>query len=314
MELTVLAVPECPMAGVLRERLAEVLAGRSDVKVAWREVSEEAEAVRLGMHGSPTLLVDGTDPFVREGDAASLSCRLYGPEQGSVAGVPSVERLRAALGARFAADVLARGGRGRLAPAEGGQRAVQQAVLLAFATHGRPPTDAELAEAAAPFGRPPAEVLAELSAADYLQLGADGRIRAAYPFSPVPTAHRVRIAGGPQVWAMCAVDALGIAPMLGRDVEIRSADPRSGRAITVAFRDGTAAWEPASAVVLVSTRACSGPAVDACCSSLNFFTDSSSALRWAADHPEVRGQILAPQQAQALGRETFGPLLDENRA
>lgn len=52
MELTVLAVPECPMAGVLRERLAEVLAGRSDVKVAWREVSEEAEAVRLGMHGS----------------------------------------------------------------------------------------------------------------------------------------------------------------------------------------------------------------------------------------------------------------------
>ncbi|MET9514691.1 organomercurial lyase [Streptomyces sp. NPDC002994] len=311
MELTVLAVPECPLAEVLRGRLAEVLAGRGDVQVAWREVSGEGEAVRLGMHGSPTLLVNGADPFAREGETASLSCRLYGPEQDAVTGVPSVERLRATLGEHFAADVLGRGGRGRLAPVEGGQRAVQQAVLRAFATHGRPPTDDELAEAAGPFGLPPADVLAQLSAADYLSLGANGRIRAAYPFSPVPTAHRVEISGGPQVWAMCAVDALGIAPMLGRDVDIRSADPHNGREITVAFRDGAAVWEPASAVVLVSTGACSGPAVDACCSSLNFFADSASALRWAADHPEVRGQVLGRRQAEVLGRETFGPLLGE---
>ncbi|WP_274536127.1 organomercurial lyase [Streptomyces sp. CB03234] len=306
MRLTVLMVPECPTAGVLRERLAEALAGRDDVRVEWREVRDEAEAVRLGMHGSPTLLVNGADPFVRDGETASLSCRVG-------AGAPSVERLRAALAeagpGAGAAGMVARGGRGRLAPVDGGQRAVQQAVLRAFATHGRAPTEAELTAAAEPYGVPVDRVLAALSAADHLSVDARGRIRAAYPFSPVPTAHRVRIAGGPEVWAMCAVDALGIAPMLGRDVEIRSADPVTGQAVTVAFRDGTAVWEPPSAVVLARTGSCAGPAVDVCCGTLNFFAGPASARRWADDHPEVPVEILGHDRAEALGRDVFGPLL-----
>jgi hypothetical protein len=223
--------------------------------------------------------------------------------------VPSAEQLRTVLAEGLAAGVVGRGRHGRLAPEAGGQRAVQQAVLRAFARHGRPPTAAELDEAAVPFGVPAGQVLAELAAADYLSLDEGGRIRAAYPFSPTPTGHRVRIADGPQVWAMCAVDALGIAPMLGRDVEIRSADPADGREITVTFCGGGAQWQPASAVVLVSTGACSGPAVDACCSSLNFFADAASARRWARRHPQVQGRALGQEQAEALGRETFRPLL-----
>ena len=170
---------------------------------------------------------------------------------------------------------------------------MQQAVLRAFARHGRPPTAGELDAAAAPFGVPAGRVLAELAAADYLSLDEGGRIRAAYPFSPTPTAHQVRIADGPQVWAMCAVDALGIVPMLGSHVEIRSAAPADGREITVTFRSGKAQWQPASAVVLCPLGgACSGPAVDACCSSLNFFADAASARRWARRHPEFRGRVL----------------------
>ena len=170
MELTVLLVPGCPTAAVLRQRLAEVLAGRADVRVAWREVGDAGEAVRLGMHGSPTLLVNGVDPFVREGEVASLSCRLPG-------GVPSAEQLRTVLAEGLADGVVGRGRHGRLAPEAGGQRAVQQAVLRAFARHGRPPTAAELDEAAVPFGVPAGQVLAELAAADYLSLdeGADPR-------------------------------------------------------------------------------------------------------------------------------------------
>lgn len=171
------------------------------------------------------------------------------------------------------------------------------------------PRQRELHEAAASFGVPAGQVLVELAAADYLSLDEGGRIRAAYPFSPTPTAHRVRIVDGPQVWAMCAVDALGTAPMLGRDVEIRSADPADGQEITVTFRSEETQWQPASAVVLVSTGACSGPAVDVCCSSLNFFADAASARRWARRHPQVRGSVLGQEQAEALGRETFGPLL-----
>lgn len=97
MELTVLAVPECPIAAVLGERLAAALEERPEVSVSWLEVTDEQQAERCGMHGSPTLLVNGVDPFVRPGEATSLSCRLYGPEQGATAGAPSVSRLREIL-------------------------------------------------------------------------------------------------------------------------------------------------------------------------------------------------------------------------
>jgi hypothetical protein len=51
------------------------------------------------------------------------------------------------------------------------------------------------ATAAAPYRRTAGEVLAELDREDFLTLGADGTIRAAYPFSATQTPHRVRIAG-----------------------------------------------------------------------------------------------------------------------
>lgn len=55
----------------------------------------------------------------------------------------------------------------------------------------------------------------------------------AYPFSAVPTPHRVAIDGGPSVFSMCSVDAIGIAAMLGRAVTVHSADPVTGEPITV---------------------------------------------------------------------------------
>ncbi|MFP3991190.1 organomercurial lyase [Streptomyces sp. E11-3] len=311
MELTVLAVPDCPTGQLLRERLAVVLADHPDTSLTWHETTDEREAVRRGMRGSPTLLVNGRDPFVRAGERASVSCRLYGPEEDAVAGAPSVARLRTVLAEAAAAELLGRGSPvgGRLAPKAGGLRAVQQAVLRSFATHGRPPTPAELDAAAAPSGVPAEQVLRDLSAADYLSLDADGTLRAAYPFSPTPTAYRVVIAEGPQVWAMCAIDALGISPMLGRDVTIHSADPVTGDPVTVTFTGSTVTWDPATAVVVVPTGACHGPAVDACCEAVNFHADAASAARRRAAHPHSPATVLDQNRAEAVGRTVFGPLL-----
>jgi hypothetical protein len=63
MQLMVLAVPECPNAPVLSDRLAAALDGRAGASVSHQVISDEGEAVRWGMHGSPTLLIDGVDPF-----------------------------------------------------------------------------------------------------------------------------------------------------------------------------------------------------------------------------------------------------------
>jgi len=97
VELTVLAVPGCPNAALLDERLAVVAAGLPDVTVIWRVIDDEQQAAALGMHGSPTLLIDMADPFAAPGQPAGLSCRLYPQADGSRSGAPSVESLRRAL-------------------------------------------------------------------------------------------------------------------------------------------------------------------------------------------------------------------------
>lgn len=97
MELTILTVPDCPNAAALEERLAAVLADYPGTVVRRRQVADEQEAAETGMAGSPTLLVNGTDPFAVPGQAPGLSCRLYRDEAGRLAAAPSAEDLRRAL-------------------------------------------------------------------------------------------------------------------------------------------------------------------------------------------------------------------------
>src|SRR3989442_12587955 len=58
-----------------------------------------AEAARLGMSGSPTILLDGVDPFAAAGAVPSVSCRIYRGPDGAADGAPSVQDLTAALSA-----------------------------------------------------------------------------------------------------------------------------------------------------------------------------------------------------------------------
>lgn len=92
--VTVLSVPDCPNAPLLMDRLRQVLAGRSEVTVVSRVVADQAGAERGGMHGSPTLLIDGVDPFAAADQPCSLSCRLYRHPGGYVDGAPSLAELR----------------------------------------------------------------------------------------------------------------------------------------------------------------------------------------------------------------------------
>ena len=96
MTLEILQVPGCPGADMLAARLEGLLAGR--LRVTRRVVTSEADAGRLGMTGSPTLLADGADPFARPGQFPSVSCRLYPDERGRPGPAPSASQLRAVLG------------------------------------------------------------------------------------------------------------------------------------------------------------------------------------------------------------------------
>ena len=287
--------------------------------MSYQVISDEGEAARWGMHGSPTLLIDGADPFAERGQTPSMSCRLYRDENGQLSGAPSVGQLRQAIGQVPAAapgsgdpawlDSLGRAGRGRVAPAERGLRAVHQAVLRSFVHTGAAPGMPSLARHAAPFEV--SQVLAELADGDFLCLDPAGQITAAYPFSAVPTRHRVRISGEAAVFAMCAIDALGISAMTGRPVVIESADPSTGEPVTVHVGGATSTWNPATAVVYIGRTGgqCAGPSASVCCGYMNFFVTPATASAWAASHPEISGGILSQARALQTGIGIFGQLL-----
>lgn len=66
MRIMLLTVPDCPNTPPARERINQALDGRT-AEVELIEISDAAQAARLGMTGSPTVLIDGTDPFAVPG-------------------------------------------------------------------------------------------------------------------------------------------------------------------------------------------------------------------------------------------------------
>lgn len=97
MDIRLLHVPDCPNHAVARSRLEMALdRARVAAVVHDHEVLSSEEAARLGMRGSPTILIDGWDPFADAADPAALSCRLYRSDAG-LNGAPTVEQLVHAL-------------------------------------------------------------------------------------------------------------------------------------------------------------------------------------------------------------------------
>lgn len=102
MKIEILHVPDCPHLRLLGDRLEQALdadpaPGRHTITHV--VVTDLDAAVATGMTGSPTLLVDGTDPFAEPGSAASVSCRLYRDADGRISGAPSVAALRHVIAA-----------------------------------------------------------------------------------------------------------------------------------------------------------------------------------------------------------------------
>jgi Alkylmercury lyase len=200
-------------------------------------------------------------------------------------------------------------GPARRARLTGAERELYFWILRRFASEGRPGSGAVRA-AAEQLGLDPEDALATLSREDLVHRGADGAIAVAYPFSGRPTAHRARFPTGHEVDAMCAIDALGIAPMFGQQIEIESRDPVSSDEIRARVGpDGATEWWPEAAVVVAGTIRNQGDACCGCCPVLNVFASPANAERWLEKHPEVRGVVISMDEAAAAGRVVLGDVL-----
>lgn len=191
-------------------------------------------------------------------------------------------------------------------------RRLHRAVLLCFADTGGAPSRASLIRLARDHDVDPVRALSELAARDVVAFDDTGEIRAAYPFSPIPTAIQVSWDGGPTVYAMCAIDALGVSAMLDRPVTVIAAEPGTGALVTVEVDRDQAGWSPDSAVVFAGATAdpCC-PSVDRTCGQINFFATADAARLWAARHPELAGAVLDQRQALAEAVREFGTLLHD---
>jgi Alkylmercury lyase len=226
-----------------------------------------------------------------------------------------------------------------------------RALLLTFPATGGPPDQATLRALARRFGVPLHATLTHMTRQDLAQRDhGSGAVRAAYPFSGIPTVHRVTLLTPPaqisipaepasyfpiQVYAMCALDALGIPLMLHCDALVTSADaqsgdeirvrvmrPQSAAEIVVVDRGGerpsatdgwVAVWEPSTAVVFArpEDHECEdGVAAGSCCPLTNFFATHEQAQRWAAAHGSSEDVVLAQDEALRRAALLFVGVLD----
>lgn len=98
MDITLLYFDGCPNWTLARDRLAAAIrrAGLDEQSLRYRSVASPEGAEAVDFPGSPTILIDGRDPFGVDSAPIGYACRVYrtpaGPE-----GAPSVEQLLAVL-------------------------------------------------------------------------------------------------------------------------------------------------------------------------------------------------------------------------
>ena len=98
MRVELLYFDGCPNWSVADERLADALrAARTDgVSVERRRVETIEDAEALGFLGSPTIRIDGTDPFASGVERVGLACRVYATPAG-ISGSPTTDQLVAVM-------------------------------------------------------------------------------------------------------------------------------------------------------------------------------------------------------------------------
>ncbi|GAW49228.1 MULTISPECIES: hypothetical protein [unclassified Nocardioides] len=97
-DITIMVLDDCPNRDLALDRVnhaARNLGASVIIEVPQVQVLSSNDAAVAGFHGSPTILVDGTDPFP-VADGTTVACRLYATERG-LEGAPSVRQLEEVL-------------------------------------------------------------------------------------------------------------------------------------------------------------------------------------------------------------------------
>jgi Alkylmercury lyase len=214
----VLTVTDCPHRGLTLARLCAALdrVGLADVVLTERVIDDPAEAIAAGMHGSPTILVDGHDPFAESRTEPSVSCRLFRTPNG-YDGAPSIEALVVALTDLGRAPCDCR----EPVPLGASEAAARRLGVEGFVAlwRGERVTATDLCD-------DPMVIDAQVRSGR-LEVDDAGVVVGVHGLTARPTRHRIEC-GDAAVHTLCALDAIGIPAALAIDATAVTSCPRCG--------------------------------------------------------------------------------------
>ena len=95
MNVELLYFADCPNWEATQALLVE-FADTFDLEISSTKVSTISDASQRGFLGSPSIRLEGQDPFETGGESVGLACRIYQTEDG-LAGAPTRDMLMTAL-------------------------------------------------------------------------------------------------------------------------------------------------------------------------------------------------------------------------
>ncbi len=184
------------------------------------------------------------------------------------------------------------------------ENTVRKFILTQPPILGRIPTTEEIKKE---FRKKEVDLLLEkLDRLDVIHLE-NKTIVAAYPFSGAETSHKVSLKGKKYraVYAMCAIDALGISFMFDTDVSIESSCFYCGDRIEIDGRDGEIIFLNPESTVVWCDREYGDCAATSLCRNINFFYSEKHFLDWRKENLKRKGNLLNIGEALYLGKMFF---------
>ena len=190
-------------------------------------------------------------------------------------------------------------------------RGVHRTFLRSLVEKGRPPSEEEIG-AIAPGGDAFA-ALWTLGANDLVVLDRSGKPCGAYPITTERTPHRVLVDGN-HIYAMCAFDAVSVAPMFDKHVESWTRCPVTGAEIHIEQKGRQILKiEPGADVQIgVWWRDPRGLAARNLCPGIMALRDGATATAWQAGRTEDH-EFASVEDAVDVALRFFRPLVTGER-
>lgn len=87
---------DCPNWKTTADRLSRLVDEGMPADIEYQYIDSLETAMATGFRGSPTVLIEGVDPFGDDDPPVGLACRVYRTENGH-SGSPSLNQLRDAI-------------------------------------------------------------------------------------------------------------------------------------------------------------------------------------------------------------------------